>query len=162
MTLIPKKIYWFIWLFIFNGRQYSIFKSCLKKRWVWIIIIFFLVFCDLKKKIIEWWVWFLFCFRVIIHPERAQVQVITPHGPSILRMGIISTANLPRSMKADPEPLDRTSMLTSSLPPSPPSTMVCITRPGGRTKTWGQGRGPDTQRIGWNGLMHWTNGFQNR
>lgn len=140
---------------------YSIFKSCLKKRWVWIFN-FFLVLCDLQKKMIEWWVWFLFCFRVITRPERAQVQVITPHGPSILRMGIISTANLPRSMKADPEPLDRTSMLTSSLPPSPPSTMVCITRPGGRMKTWGQARGPDTPRIGWNGLMHWTNGFQNR
>lgn len=107
------------------------------------------------RTICGWWrpgilvLIFITCkLRVIIRPERAQVQVITPHGPSILRMGIISTANLPRSMKADPEPLDRTSMLTSSLPPSPPSTMVCITRPGGRMKTWGQGRDPDTRRIG--------------
>lgn len=134
-------------------------KSCLKK--MSLDFLFFFKLWDFKSLNDESGFLF-FYFRAIIRLEPAQVQVITLHGPSILRTGIISTANLPQSLRADPEPLDHTSMLTSSLPPSPPFTMVCITPPGGRMKTWGQGRGPGTRRIGWNGLMLWINGFQNR
>lgn len=143
---------------IFNGHRYPIFEIMFKKNDEFY---FFLSF-----GILNHWMMSLdflfFYFRAIIRLEPAQVQVITLHGPSILRTGIISTANLPQSLRADPEPLDHTSMLTSSLPLSPPFTMVCITPPGGRMKTWGQGRGPGTRRIGWNGLMLWINGFQNR
>lgn len=121
-------------------------KSCLKKM-MSLDFLFFFKLWDFKSLNDESG-FFYFYFRAIIRLEPAQVQVITLHGPSILRTGIISTANLPQSLRADPEPLDHTSMLTSSLPPSPPFTMVCITPPGGRMKTWGQGRGPGTRRIG--------------
>lgn len=36
-------------VYIFNGRQYSIFKSCLKKRWVRILIFFFSALWFKKK-----------------------------------------------------------------------------------------------------------------
>lgn len=63
---------------------YSIFKSCLKKRWVWIFNFFFLVLCDLQKKKNHW---MMSCFVLGSLSVRSE-----PRSRSLLRTFLPSSA----------------------------------------------------------------------